>query len=61
MFDQFKLLLELKPKDKVMITTDILGVFWVEWKEIKGNINLNNIDQLVVDINEHRACIDLTT
>jgi len=61
MSNQLKLLLELKPKDRVLITTDILGPFWVEWKEIKSSINLNNIEQLVIDINEHRACIDLTT
>jgi hypothetical protein len=49
----------LKPKDKVLINTDKLGMFYVQWKEISKNINFSNLEDL--DVNEYRVCINLDT
>ena len=51
----------LKPKDKVLINTDKLGMFYVQWKEISKNINFSNLEDLDLDVNEYRVCINLDT
>ena len=51
----------LKPKDKVMINSHKLGIFYVQWKEISKNINFSNLEDLDIDVNEYRVCIDLDT